>query len=129
MGCLGALMLLPFAGATWLAIKITDSCAKRGGGMRLIGVVTSLILGSICVGLGYWGAFEGYTEWRGNELYQVTYPVWGWIGIVIGGIIIIFFSLRALIMTKQEIELEELLEEEEERLKKEREEEERRRGK
>lgn len=118
MGCLGALMLLPFAGATWLAIKIVDSCAKKGGEMRLVGVLASLILGGICVGLGYWGAFEGYTEWRGTELYQVTYPVWGWIGIVIGGIIIIFFSWRALTMTKQEIELEE-----EERLKKESEEE------
>lgn len=114
MGCLGALMLLPFAGATWLAVKIVDSCAKKGGGMRLIGVLASLISGGICIGLGYWGAFEGYTEWRGNELYQVTYPVWGWIGIIIGGIIIIFFSLRALTMTKQEIELEE----KEERLKK-----------
>ena len=115
MGCLGSLMLLPFAGATWLAIKIVDSCAKKGGRMRLVGVLASLILGGFCVGLGYWGAFEGYTEWRGTELYQVTYPVWGWIGIVIGGIIIIFFSWRALTTTKQEIELEE----EEERLKKE----------
>ncbi len=123
MGCLGALMLLPFAGASWLAVKIVDSCAKKGGGMRLLGVLASFILGGICVGLGYWGAFEGYTEWRGTELYQVTYPVWGWIGIVIGGIIIIFFSLRALTVTKGEVELEEL----EEKLDKERKKEEEKR--
>lgn len=79
--------------------------------MRLLGVVASFALGGVCVGLGYWGAFEGYTEWRGNELYQVTYPVWGWIGIVIGGIIIVFLSLRALTTSRQEIELEELEEE------------------
>jgi len=119
MGCLGALMLLPFAGLSWLAVKIVDLCAKKGGGMRLMGVIASFILGGICIRLGYWGAFEGYTEWRGTELYKVTYPVWGWIGIVIGGIIIIFLSLTALTKTKQQIELEEREEQEKKEAKEE----------
>lgn len=114
-GCLGALMLLPYGIAVLLAKKIVESCAKKGGLVRLLGVLACLILGGFCVGLGYWGAFEGYTEWRGLELYQVTYPVWGWIGIVVGGSIIVFFSLRSLIASKQEIELEE----QEEKIKKE----------
>ncbi|MFC1955779.1 hypothetical protein ACFLWZ_04535 [Chloroflexota bacterium] len=115
MGCLGALMLLPYSGACWLAYKIVDLCAKKGGAIRLGGVLASLALGGICVGLGYWGAFIGYPEWEGNTLYQVTYPVWGWFGIVAGGLTIIVGSLRALTATRQEMESEE----EEKRLRKE----------
>jgi hypothetical protein len=111
---IGYLMLLPYAGISWLAVKIAGSSAKKGGRTRLLGIIASFILGGICIGLGYWGAFKGYLEWRGNELYQVTYPVWGWIGIVVGGIIILFCSLRALTMTKRDIEIEE----ENEKLKK-----------
>jgi hypothetical protein len=103
---IGALMLLPYGGAFWLALKIVNACAKRGGVMRSFGVLASLILGGVCVGLGYWGAFVGYEETRGMALYQVTYPVWGWIGIVAGGLLIIFLSLRSLTVTKQEIESE-----------------------
>jgi len=119
MGCLGWLLLMPFAGACWLAIKAVDACIKRG--MRPLGFLICLLLGAFCIGLGYFLAFEGYTEWRGSELYKVTYPVAGWIGIVIGGITILIGTWRSVAVTKEQVELEELTE----KLEKERKEEER----
>lgn len=119
MRLLGWLLLMPFAGAAWPAIKAVDICIKRG--MRALGFVICLLLGSFCIGLGYFLAYEGYMEWRGAELFKVTYPVAGWIGMVIGGIAILIGTWRSVAVTKEQVELEELTE----RLERERKEEER----
>jgi hypothetical protein len=43
----------------------------------------------VCIGAGWWLAFEGYSETEPDVIYQVTYPIGGWISMVIGTICII----------------------------------------
>ncbi|MBM3119290.1 MAG: zinc ribbon domain-containing protein [Chloroflexi bacterium] len=89
--CLGWLILLPFAGAFWLTIKVTDACIKIGGIMRLLGALLSLLVGGLSV-------FAGW---------QIG-PIVGWFIMVCGGGLAIFGSWRVLTTTKEELELEEL---------------------
>jgi hypothetical protein len=110
MGCLGWLLLAPFAGAIWLAYKVGDTCIKRGRSYKPLGLFVYFLLGGFCVGLGYFLAYVGWTEWRGSELYQITYPIAGWFGMVMGGINIVVGIWRTLTMKKEDVELEELME-------------------
>jgi len=44
-GCIGWVILLPFAGAWWLTIKIVDACIRKGAAMRPLGILVSLLVG------------------------------------------------------------------------------------
>jgi hypothetical protein len=98
-------MLIPFVGAFWITIQTANFCVKKG--IRLVGIFSSLALGGFCTMLGYWGAFVGYEETRTNGIYQVTFPVWGWIGLVGGAVIALFGIWTSLAGNKEEIELRE----------------------
>lgn len=104
-GCLGWLILLPFAGAIWLAYKIVDACIKKGGSMRLLGILVCLVVGGGSIAGGY---FIG--------------PIVGWFIMAIGGLLVVVGIWRSLAMTKEKVELEEL----QEKLDKERKEEQQR---
>jgi hypothetical protein len=107
-GWLGWLLLLPLAGAFWLAITVSNACVKKG--WRLLGVLASLAIGGVPILVGYWFAIEGFTEWRAEGISVVTYPVIGWILIIGGGIIALLGTWTALVGTKKEIELREEME-------------------
>ena len=104
-GCLGWLILLPFAGAIWLTYKIVDACIKKGGSMRVLGILVCLVVGGGSIAGGY---FIG--------------PIVGWFIMAIGGLLVVVGIWRSLAMTKEEVELEEL----QEKLDKERKEEQQR---
>lgn len=108
MGCLGWVLIAPFGGLALAAIKVVNYSIKKGN--KPLGILISILLGGISLGLGYDLAYVGWTEYEGLNLYQVTYPVAGWIGMVIGGGIIIGGIFRTLAMTKEQVELEELVE-------------------
>jgi hypothetical protein len=108
MGCLGWVLIAPFVGLGYAAIKAVDYFIKKG--KKPLGILISILLGGICLGLGYDLAYVGWTEYEGLTLYQVTYPVAGWIGMVIGGGTVIGGIIRTLAMTKEQVELEELVE-------------------
>jgi len=92
-GCLGWLILLPFAGAIWLAYKIVDACIKKGGSMRLLGILVCLVVGGGSIVGGY---FIG--------------PIVGWFIMAIGGLLVVVGVWRSLAITKEDVELEELTE-------------------
>lgn len=95
MGCLVWFLLLPLVGAFWLAVIIANVCAKKGGGLwRLLGVVVSVVIGGVCVQVGYWYAEEVNT-------------ILGWIIMIGGGLIAILGTWTALVGTKEEVELRE----------------------
>lgn len=108
MGCLGWVLIAPFGGLAFAAIKVVNYSIKKG--KKSLGIIISILLGGISLGLGYDLAYVGWTEYEGLNLYQVTYPVAGWIGMVIGGGIVIGGIFRTLAMTKEQVELEELVE-------------------
>jgi len=95
-GLIGLLLLLPLIFIFWLTIKIANTCAKRGGGRfwRLLGVLSSLIIGGVCVQVGYWFTEEGMT-------------ILGWIDMVGGGLLAILGTLTALLRMKEEVEIRE----------------------
>ena len=117
-GCLGWLMLMPLLFAFWLAMQVANACAKWGGLWRLLGILASLVIGGICVGVGYLFAYEGSTEQRGGELYQVTWPILGWVVIIGGGLIAVLGAWTALVATKEDIERREKIEKLEKEMKK-----------
>ena len=59
----------------------------------MVGIIACPILGGFCVLLGWWIAFEGYLHYQPDGVYQVTYPVAGWIGIVSGALYIVVGTL------------------------------------
>jgi ribosomal protein S27E len=73
-------------------------------------VLVSLAAGAFCIALGYITAFEGFTETEGMEVSQVTYPVAGVLGMVIGVFTALVGSWRALVVTKEIIQVEEMVE-------------------
>ena len=83
MGCLGWLMLLPLVVAYGLTVWVVRACNHKGSLWRILGVLASLVIGGICIQVGYWVGIEGSTEGQ----YQVTYPVFGWIAMISGGLI------------------------------------------
>ena len=113
MGCLGWVLIAPFIGLGYAAIKAVDYFIKKG--KKPLGVLISILLGGISLWLGYDLAYVGWTEYEGLTLYQVTYPVAGWIGMVIGGGAVIGGIIRTLAMTKEQVEAEELAEKSKER--------------
>lgn len=116
---LSYLLLALLAFASWLALKFIRVCIKRGGIWRLLAAFASLLSTGLCIGFGYWLVFIGCTEQQGSEIYQVTYPVAGWIGIVAGVFFLLVGIWRSLTMTKQEAEQEEVEEKLDEEIKKE----------
>ena len=92
-GCIGWLILLPFAGAIWLAYKIADACIKKGGPMRLLGVLVCLLVGGGSIYAGYHIG-----------------PIVGWFIMAIGGLVAIVGTWRNLVVTKEQVEAEELSE-------------------
>ena len=103
-------------GACWVSYRVCDACIKRGGIIkRLLCILVSLILAGFSIGLGYFFAYIGWIEQEGAEFYQVTYPIAGWFGMVVGGLNSIFLVIRALRWSREDVELEEL----EEKLEKE----------
>jgi len=115
MGCLGWVLIAPFVGLGYGAFKAVDHFIKKG--KKPLGILISILLGGISVGLGYDLAYVGWTEYEGFNLYQVTYPVAGWIGMVLGGCIVVGGILRSLAMTKEQVEMEEFVDKLEERRK------------
>lgn len=95
IGLIDLLLLLPLIFIFWLTIKIANACAKRGGRFRrLLGVLSSLIIGGVCVQVGYWFTEEGMT-------------ILGWIDMVGGGLMAILGTLTALLVMKEEVEIRE----------------------
>lgn len=92
MGCLGYLILAPMGLLAWIATKAINY-SVQGGSKRLVGMVACPVLGGLCVFMGWWLAFVGYLDTRPDGVYQVTYPVAGWIGIVAGGIFVLIGTL------------------------------------
>ena len=82
-GCLGWLMLLPLVGAFGLTAWVVRACVQKGGLWRLLGVLSSLVIGGICIQVGYWFTEEGST-------------ILGWIGMVGGGLIAVIGAGSAL---------------------------------
>ena len=88
---IGLLILLPFAGAWWLTIKIVDACIKKSDALRPLGIVVSLLVGGGSIYAGY---FIG--------------PIVGWLIMGAGGLVAIGGVFRSLGATKENIEEEEL---------------------
>jgi len=87
-GCLGWLLLLPLAFAFWLAVTVSNACAKKGSLWRLLGVLFSFLIGGICIQVGYWFTEEGIT-------------ILGWIIMIGGGLIALLGTWTALVGTKE----------------------------
>ncbi len=83
---MGWLMLVPLAIAAFLTLFVSSTCYSRGATWRLLGILFSLAIGSICIYVGYAMGFEGAEVWRDGELYRVTWPVAGVIGMTIGAL-------------------------------------------
>ena len=97
-GLIGWLFLLPLAFAFWLTITIANGCARReSGSWRFLGVLSSLIIGGICIQVGYWFTEEGMT-------------ILGWIDMIGGGSMALLGTWTALVGTRKEIELREEME-------------------
>jgi len=92
MGCLGYIILAPVGLLAFIAVKAINY-SVRGGSRRLIGVVACPILGGLSVLVGWWMAFEGFLEYRPDGAYQITFPVAGWIAIVVGASFILTGTL------------------------------------
>jgi len=107
MGCFGWVLIAPFAGLGFAAVKLVNYFIKKG--KKPLGILISILLGGISLGLGYDLAYVGWTEYEGFNVYQVTYPVAGWIGMVLGGCTVVGGILRSLAMTKEQVEMEEFV--------------------
>lgn len=99
-GWVSLLLLLPLAFAFWLTKTVVNACVKKGSRWRLLGVLVSLVIGGICVQVGYWFTEEDIT-------------ILGWIVIIGGGFIAVGGALQSLGMKKEQVELEELEKEQE----------------
>ena len=117
----GAITLVPLFGAFWLVMHIVSACVKKGESWRLVGVLASLTIGGACILTGYFLAYEGFTE---NSVYEVrttTYPIWGWVSMVAGGLMGLAGTWTALLQTKEGIEEADLKYESERAMKQQRE--------
>ena len=65
---------------------------------KVVIVVVSLVIGGLCIRLGYDLAYVGWLEWEGLQQYRVTYPVNGWIIMIGGGFCAIVQGLRGLFL-------------------------------
>ena len=80
---LGWLILLLFAGVWWLTIKIVDACIKKGGPVRLLGVIVSFLVGGGSIAAGY---FIG--------------PIVGWFIMAVGGLVVVIGTWRSVVEPK-----------------------------
>jgi len=96
MGWLVALIEAPFIGFIILMLPyfilmfvalFAVGYSIRGGTRRLVGFISCPILGSLCIGVGWWVAYVGFPE---NGQSYVSYPIAGWIGIVVGSCCLLF---------------------------------------
>jgi len=108
MGWLSWGLLLPLVIVFWITKSIVKFVVGKGGFWRLLGILTSLALGGVCIWIGYWLAIEGYTEFVGGNLYEgyleynkITYPIPGWIDMIGGGLIAVVGTLMALFGKKE----------------------------
>ena len=94
-GCLGWFLLLPLVGAFGLTVWVVRACVQKGGFWRLVGVLASLVIGGICIVVGWMlGPEEGW--------------IIGWIAIIAGGLIAAIGTWSALFGMKEEMERTEL---------------------
>jgi len=91
--CIGSLILLPFAGVWMLTIKFVDSCIKKSDALRSVSILISLLSGGASLYLGY-----------------VIGPVVGWFIMGAGVFVAIVGTWRSLVVSKEQIELEEFAE-------------------
>jgi hypothetical protein len=75
---------------------------------RPLGVLTSILIGGVSIGLGYFLVFVGLPYSYGSEHYHGIFPVTGWTGILCGGIVIVGGVVRTLRKPKGDLSLEEL---------------------
>ena len=75
-GCLGWLFLMPIAGAFWLAVMTAAVCGIKGGAWRLLGILSSLVIGGLVIAFTHL-LFAG--EGGSTVLW--------WIGIIAGSLI------------------------------------------
>ena len=122
-GLLGFLMLIPlfivFALAVALsmlpfvfALGAVGGCVQKGGLWRLLGVLASLVIGVICIRLGYWFVNEVsiepmlslfYSEVRFpfiDWIFPLVFPILGWIDMVGGGLIAVIGTWSTLFAKK-----------------------------
>jgi len=92
---MGWFILLLFTGAWWLTYKIVGACIKKGGPMRLLGIIISFLVGGGSILVGY---FIG--------------PIVGWLIMTIGGLVIVIGTWRSAVEpkpTKSQLEREWLM--------------------
>jgi hypothetical protein len=90
-GCIGWFILLPFAGAWWLTIKVIDACIKKSSALRPLGIILSLAVGGGSIVAGY---FIG--------------PIVGWFIMAVGGLVVVIGTWRSLVVTRQQVQLAEI---------------------
>ena len=118
-GCLGFFMLIPLfivfilAGMAviiplLLSIAWTSTLIEKKGRCRLLAAIVSLVIGGICVRLGYWYAMETSIEPITSFLYSevdfplidwifpFVLPILGWVGMIGGGLVIIVGTFKAI---------------------------------
>jgi len=86
------ILFLPHAVLLGLAMMAIHYSVK-GGIRRIVGFISCPILGTLCVGIGWWIAYIGFPE---NGDYYVSYPVAGWIEIVLGAGCILIGTLLSI---------------------------------
>ena len=86
---IGWLILLPFAGAWWLTIKIVDVCIKKSDALRPLGIIISLLVGGASIYAGY-----------------LIGPIVGWVIMGVGGLVAIIGVWRSLVVAKYQVERE-----------------------
>lgn len=77
-------------------------CSKHQGLRKTIAGLVGLFVGGFWIRGGYWLAYEGLLEREGLELYQVTYPVNGWIMMIGGGVIAVVYALRGFRLNRED---------------------------
>lgn len=89
MRCFGWLLLLPIAGVFWLTVIVASACGKRGGSWRVLGILSSLVIGGLVSGFAHL-LFSG--EGGSTVLW--------WIGVVIGGLLALLGVWTAVMTAK-----------------------------
>lgn len=124
---MGWILLLPLGAAIFISGYLVNELIKLGGRtrfmplFRFIGVAIMVGAAAGCIVAGYVFAIEGSTsqEWKNGELVieRTTYPVAGWIYMIVGGCWGIIGTLGAVTRTREDVLLDEKKELEKERQK------------
>jgi len=97
-GMLALILLVPVFGAFVLSISVASICGKKGGIMRILGMLVSLILAAIFIVIGYLGI--GSTGEQSGTIY---YMVVAWIYIIVGAAMALFGILTSLVTPKVDV--------------------------